>query len=351
MKGLYYLKRYLEKVVIFAMMPVLLCFFLLVGQGMAMDREKADSRDLLIAELSNPVDEQIELDAEKFGREAEIWPAMDQNAVVDNIADVEDDLAMIKIGNATAEESAGLVVARAEPSVVSPELSLATPPPDGVTLAGKKNSLLIAASSTSPPMDPGKSKTGPAPGPKTSKSSSISTPVLVAAGLAAAVGVAVAAGGGSGSDSSSDSSSTSAPTTPASTETDVIKLSDLVRIGDDTDYNAHHPDKFKVSHPSGTSWTDTFSIDNISTVKSAKFSYTVAASKVGNPIYINGRQAGRLCNPGNTAWNVEACSTNITGYIRAGSNEIKIKCATDPSDTVTPLDDVELYNLRIQLTR
>jgi hypothetical protein len=164
--------------------------------------------------------------------------------------------------------------------------------------------------------------------------------------------ISTAADGG-GSDS--DDSAPSAPANPSggtsSGSSEVIKLSNLVRIGDDNDYNGNHPDKFKQNRPSGISWTDSFNISNANTVRSAEFKYTVAGSKVANPVYINGKQAGRLCNPGNTAWNVEDCSINITGFIHSGSNEIKIKCAIDESDTDTPYDDVELYNLRIELTR
>lgn len=336
-------------------MPFLLCFFLQVGQGFTMEANKTDSngslgKEVIIAPLVNSADVKREQNVEKSGSEQELQSAYWRTAVLENPTGLDDDLLIASSSNTSMGQSTGLVVKNTIHSAPSSEMTLPTPPPDGVT-AVRTETLLVVASNT-PPEYPEKNKPKSAPEPKTSKNSSISTPVLVGAGLAVIAGVAVAAGGGSGSDSSSDSgTATSTTTAPATGATDVINLSDLVRIGDDNDYNANHPDKFKVSHPSGTSWADTFSIDNFYTVKSAKFSYTVAASKVGNPIYINGRQAGRLCNPGNTAWNVEACSVDITSYIRAGSNEIKIKCAIDPSDTVTPLDDVELYTLRIELTR
>ena len=229
-----------------------------------------------------------------------------------------------------------------------------SPPPDVYGLRIDENVLLASnTASTAKPADT--DKTAPAPEPKTSKSGSVSTPLLVGAGIAIVAG-AVAAAGGSGSDSDDSGSSTPAPPSGGgggapSASSEVINLSSLVRIGDDTDYNGNHPDKFKQNRPSGTSWTDSFNISNANTVTSAAFKYTVAGSKVANPVYINGKQAGKLCNPGNTAWNVESCSIGITGLIRSGSNEIKIKCAIDESDTDTPYDDVELYNLRIELTR
>lgn len=228
-----------------------------------------------------------------------------------------------------------------------------SPPPDIHDLQ-INDKVLLASNSVSATKSEDKDKAAPAPEPKTSKSSSVSTPLLVGAGVAIIAG-AVAAAGGSSSDSDSGPTTPTPPSgdpgdTP-SANSEVINLSSLVRIGDDTDYNGNHPDKFKQNRPSGTSWTDSFNISNANTVTSAKFKYTVAGSKVGNPVYINGKQAGRLCNPGNTAWNVESCSIGITGLIRSGSNEIKIKCGIDESDTDTPYDDVELYNLRIELTR
>lgn len=248
------------------------------------------------------------------------------------------------VANAVTDDTARSEVAssmQAEPP---------SPPPDIVVSTIDEHTLLAANAS---PVDTAPGKGNTAPTPKTTKENSVSSSVIVGAGVAIAVGVAAAAGGSSGSDSDSPAAttSTSTPTsTPTSGDTEVIHLTDLVRIGDDSDYNSNHPDKFKQSRPSGLSWTDTFTINNANTVTSARFNYTVAASKVANPIYINGKLAGKLCNPGNTAWNVEACSLNITGYIHSGSNEIKIKCAIDESDTATPYDDVEIYDLRIELT-
>ena len=226
------------------------------------------------------------------------------------------------------------------------------PPPDPESRTLTVNDhVLLAKNTTATAKDGGKGTSEPAPEPKTSKSSSVSTPLLVGAGIAIIAGAVAAAGGGSDSDASVPSTPTTPSGDTSSGSSEVINLSSLVRIGDDTDYNGNHPDKFKQNRPSGTSWTDSFNISNANSVSSATFKYTVAGSKVANPVYVNGKLAGRLCNPGNTAWNVESCSIGITGLIRSGSNEIKIKCAIDESDTDTPYDDVELYDLRIELTR
>jgi len=220
-----------------------------------------------------------------------------------------------------------------------------TPPPENLVVAVNETSP-SDISSTVDRENPDEKKT--APGPRTSSEGTIGKSLLFTAGGVAAVGVAIAAGGGSGSDSSSDPAA-SAPGQTSTNDTTVINLSNLVRIGDDEDYNANHPDHFQVSRPTGLSWSDTFNIDNVDNVKSAKFRYTVAASKVGNPVYVNGKFVEGLCNPGNMAWIKQECSMDITDFIHMGSNEIKIKCAIDPSDTETPYDDVELYNLRIEL--
>ena len=274
--------------------------------------------------------------------------APQQDVYPDENVDPEYELAAGNNGNISPVTSAKLEDGNDGALVIARETVPATPPPDKISLPIDYTTL-IAASSTSTPKAAGKNT--PAPEPKTSKSSSLSTTAMVAAGAAVAVGVAIAAGGGSSSDSSSSSGSGATPATPSSGNSDIINLAELVRIGDDRDYNSNHPDKFKVSTPSGTSWTGTFPVDNFNSVRSAQFKYTVAASKVGNPVFINGRQAGQLCNPGNTAWNIKSCAIDITGFIHAGANEIKIVCKTDPSDTVSPLDDVELYNMFIELIR
>ncbi len=291
--------------------------------------------------------------------QVEILPQTDlqQEGLADNTSagvDGEDEVSL-KIVQQKSPDT-GMNSASMEIPVVMESLKTgpSSPPPDAHALRVDEN-LLLASNTVSTAQPADKDKAAPPPEPKTSKSGSVSTPLLVGAGIAIVAG-AVAAAGGSGSDSDDSSPSTPAPPSGGgggapSGNSEVINLSSLVRIGDDTDYNGNHPDHFKQNRPSGTSWTDSFNISNANTVTSAAFKYTVAGSKVANPVYINGKQAGRLCNPGNTAWNVESCSIGITGLIRSGTNEIRIKCAIDESDTDTPYDDVELYNLRIELTR
>lgn len=242
------------------------------------------------------------------------------------------------------------------------------PPPDKTNLSVNENTLLAVVSNpgsgnTSPPANEitasesasaqNNAPKEPVPSPQTKKSSSISTPLVTGLAVALVAGVAVGSGGGSSSDSDSAVSSDPGTTSsqPSTSGTTTIKLADLVRIGDDPDYNGHHSDHFQVNTPSGISWTDSFSITNASNVKAAKFKYTVAGSMMGNIVYINGNEAGRLCNPGNTAYTVESCSLDISRFITTGSNSIKIQCIKLESDPTTPYDDIELYKLYIELTQ
>ena len=281
--------------------------------------------------------------------------AMQQNGMTDMLSDGsdgEDELAMKHLESVPATRVASRKAGELSGVVESQRGKPPIPPPDPGSIALTVNDHTLLATNTTSTAGVGdKGKTKPAPEPKTSKSSSVSTPLLVGAGIAIVAGAVAAAGGGSDSDAASPATPANPSEGTSSGSSEVIQLSNLVRIGDDTDYNGNHPDKFKQNRPSGLTWTDTFNISNVNTVSSATFKYTVAGSKVANPVYINGKQAGRLCNPGNTAWNVESCSIGITGLIHSGSNEIKIKCAIDESDTDTPYDDVELYNLRIELNR
>lgn len=137
----------------------------------------------------------------------------------------------------------------------------------------------------------------------------------------------------------------------AAASDNILPLADLVRIGDDLDYNTYHDDHFVVNTPSGISWETSFDVLDFQSISTAQFKYTVAGSMVGNPIYINGKQAGELCVWGNAAWNIKDCALNILPYLQAGQNKIKIQCAKYVFDDVTPYDDVEIYNLFIELTR
>ena len=347
------LKRRSVHALCFSVLPALLCVLLqgFFSYAAALEHSVSAGSQPAVYPLHQEVLESYDVSVALPAQEAAGQGAMKQVGAEEGSDTADDLLRVADAGNASPAVQTTMTSNRNRAFAIQGAALPPAPPPEKIALT-ENYQTLIAAAPAPAPQDPPQSE--PAPEPKTSKSSSVSTPVLVAATAAVAVGVAVAAGGGgSSSDSgtSNDSGTQPDPATPSSGSSEVINLSSLVRIGDDNDYNAHHPDKFKVSHPSGTSWTDSFTINNYTTIRSAKFRYTVAASKVANPVFINGRQAGRLCNPGNTAWNVESCSIDITGYIHGGSNEIKIKTAIDSSDTETPLDDVELYDLRIELTR
>ncbi len=341
-------KMEFRRALVLTLLPALFCV-LLAGTGVSaayLENPAAGDEFSAPAPLSSERLESRSLSSAKGENERGLAETAMQGNILDENSD--DELLTARGGSASAGGYGTKNGQGNQLRIAADAESPPTPPPDNIVLAANEYALPAAASGPNP-VDTEKS--GPAPGPKTSKSSSLRTPLLVTAGIVLAVGAAVAVGSsGSGGSSSPDSTNTG-PEGTSTGATDVIPLADLVRLGDDNDYNGNHPDHFRQNRPSGLSWTESFTINNANTVGSARFKYTVAGSKVGNPIFINGQQAGRLCNPGNLATNVRACSLDILGHIRSGANEIRINVAIDRTDTTTPFDDVELYNLRIELTR
>jgi hypothetical protein len=352
MKWFFKVKMDIKHVLVIFLLSALSCVLLLGSKAPAATLEKSavDDQYSTFAVLRTERPENRGFLEERSGNEKGQSVSVKQTINLEG--DGDDKLLTAEAGAASSSEYKIKTDLDNQARIAANSISPPTPPPDEIVLAANEYTLPAAASGPNPE-EPEKS--GPAPGPKTSKSSSLKTPLLVTAGIVLAVGAAVAAGGSGSDDSSStgttDTSGGTGPGVTPTGATEVIHLADLVRLGDDNDYNGNHPDQFKQNRPSGLSWTDSFNINNFNSVRSAKFKYTIAGSKVANPIYINGRLAGKMCNPGNLATNVRDCSLDILGYIQAGVNEITLKCAIDQSDTSTPYDDVELYNLRIELTR
>jgi len=133
----------------------------------------------------------------------------------------------------------------------------------------------------------------------------------------------------------------------------VIFFRDPIRIGDDMDYNGTHDPDFQINTPTGLSYAESFAIssDDLNASK-AVIQYTIAGSMMGSEVYLNGELVGITCNPGNTADAIKECDDiDITGRLRVGNNELKIVTVLYPPDDVTPYDDIEIYNMRITLTR
>jgi hypothetical protein len=159
----------------------------------------------------------------------------------------------------------------------------------------------------------------------------------IAPGLA--LGAVVLAGIASGSGNSGNDSGSAKHT---------ITFKSPIRIGDDRNYNEEHSDNFKISTPSGITYSESFQIS--SNVLKGTLLYTIAGATMANRIYINESLVGRTCNPGNTAYVVEDCPPiDVTSQLKAGANILKIASVVYPGDEITPYDDIEIYNMRLDV--
>lgn len=133
----------------------------------------------------------------------------------------------------------------------------------------------------------------------------------------------------------------------------VYYFRDPIRIGDDENFNDYHDPDFKISSPTGLSYSASFNVPSGCHFSDARIQYTIAGAKEAAKVYLNGSLVGRTCNPGNTAYAVKRCDDiNVTGKLRTGSNTLKVSTVLDPSDKgADPYDDIEIYNMRITLTR
>jgi len=131
----------------------------------------------------------------------------------------------------------------------------------------------------------------------------------------------------------------------------VYEFKDPIRIGDDKNYNDHHDPDFKISSPSGKSYSKSFEVSSDCHFSKANIQYTVAGAHEAAKVYLNGSLVGRMHNPGNTATSIASGSIDITSKLRTGSNTIKVSAVLYPGDEINPYDDIEIYNLRITLTR
>ena len=159
----------------------------------------------------------------------------------------------------------------------------------------------------------------------------------IAPGLA--LGAVVLAGIASGSGNSGNDSGSAKHT---------ITFKSPIRIGDDRNYNEEHSDNFQISTPSGITYSESFQISG--NVFKGTLLYTIAGATMANRIYINGSLVGRACNPGNTAYVVADCPPiDVTSQLKDGTNILKIASVIYPGDEITPYDDIEIYNMRLDV--
>ncbi len=132
----------------------------------------------------------------------------------------------------------------------------------------------------------------------------------------------------------------------------VYYFRDPIRIGDDVNYNDHHDPDFRISSPTGLSYSATFEVPAECHFSDARIQYTIAGAMEAAKVYLNGSLVGRTCNPGNTANAIKRCDDiNITSRLRPGSNRLKVQTVLYPFDDFQPYDDIEIYNMRITLKR
>jgi hypothetical protein len=76
----------------------------------------------------------------------------------------------------------------------------------------------------------------------------------------------------------------------------------------------------------------------------------VAGATRRNPFILNGQLVGTTDWRDNHAWSRTKCGPlDITGALRPGENTLVIRTVEYPEDQETPLDDIEIYDLRIIL--
>ena len=132
----------------------------------------------------------------------------------------------------------------------------------------------------------------------------------------------------------------------------VYKFRDPIRIGDDEDYNQFHNPDFRISKPTGLTYEAKFSVPDECNFSSAKIQYTIAGAIEAAKIYLNDTLVARTCNPGNSAASIKRCpDIDITTKLRKGTNKLKVATVLYPGDDVDPYDDIEIYNMRITLTK
>jgi hypothetical protein len=138
----------------------------------------------------------------------------------------------------------------------------------------------------------------------------------------------------------------------SSSDKAVYRFRDPIRIGDDEDYNRYHDPDFRISRPTGLSYSASFSVPDECNFSTAKIQYTIAGAIEAAKIYLNDSLVGRTCNPGNSAASIKTCDDiNITDKLKPGKNKLRVDTVLYPGDDVSPYDDIEIYNMRVTLTR
>ncbi len=77
--------------------------------------------------------------------------------------------------------------------------------------------------------------------------------------------------------------------------------------------------------------------------------YKIAGSSQADKLYINDMLVGILPKGDNSAFTKKPISFDVTSFLILGENRLLISLEEWPGDEVTPLDDIEIFDLRIEL--
>ncbi len=121
-----------------------------------------------------------------------------------------------------------------------------------------------------------------------------------------------------------------------------------IRIGDDIDYNEQHPDQFVIDSAVSEYYYATFNLPNFN-YSQAVILGEIAGSSQADKLYINDMLVGILPKGDNSAFTRKPISFDVTSFLIPGVNSLLISLEKWPGDKVTPLDDIEIFGLRIEL--
>ncbi len=130
----------------------------------------------------------------------------------------------------------------------------------------------------------------------------------------------------------------------------------LIRIGDDIDYNLHHSWSFIISSPAGKNYKASFDLPADAKFKRAEIRGQIAGAYLDNLYFMNGTLFGTTVGcKGNNYPDIKLTCIPVEipkKLLKKGQkNILELRTVPLPSDPLTPLDDMEVFNLRLQLVR
>jgi hypothetical protein len=150
------------------------------------------------------------------------------------------------------------------------------------------------------------------------------------------------------------------PTTPPQTpqgwatnaEGMVFHFASHIRLGDDPNWNATHSDRFALSGASSATYSAAFTLPQAAPFSRAELRYEVAGAGLPNRILVNKTLAGTTCITGDSANSKKACPPIVvSNFLQTGNNTLVIQTVPYSDGRTRPLDDIEIFGLRLQLVK